>query len=312
MRDIDVQLAALKSKYGEALPELLARNQSTIDDRQRQLDALQQQILTAQEKEAELSLQLSQTSPNLITQSGDLTDVATVRAKLTEAEQRYTPEHPEVKRLKRALETLMSQNAQGGSKAGANNPQYLLTETELKGTRDSLAGLRAQSAAISAKLERSRELLQQTPAAEREMSEVLQRKEVLQTEYQRTQDRLQSANLAQTFESQQGGERFSMVREPTAASSPVFPNRLGLILLGLVFGGAVSVIAVAVAESTDSSVRTPKDVLLPAGVPMLASIPFISNTRDRRGRALRITSLVAAYSVALLVVGVVIVSSRHP
>jgi uncharacterized protein involved in exopolysaccharide biosynthesis len=217
-----------------------------------------------------------------------------------------------VKRLKRALETLMSQNAQGGSKAGANNPQYLLTETELKGTRDSLAGLRAQSAAISAKLERSRELLQQTPAAEREMSEVLQRKEVLQTEYQRTQDRLQSANLAQTFESQQGGERFSMVREPTAASSPVFPNRLGLILLGLVFGGAVSVIAVAVAESTDSSVRTPKDVLLPAGVPMLASIPFISNTRDRRGRALRITSLVAAYSVALLVVGVVIVSSRHP
>jgi succinoglycan biosynthesis transport protein ExoP len=155
-------------------------------------------------------------------------------------------------------------------------------------------------------------LLQQTPAAEREMSEVLQRKEVLQTEYQRTQDRLQSANLAQTFESQQGGERFSMVREPTAASSPVFPNRLGLILLGLVFGGAVSVIAVAVAESTDSSVRTPKDVLLPAGVPMLASIPFISNTRDRRGRALRITSLVAAYSVALLVVGVVIVSSRHP
>lgn len=312
MRDIDVQLAALKSKYGEALPELLARNQSTIDDRQRQLDALQQQMLTAQEKEAELSLQLSQTSPNLITQSGDLTDVATVRAKLTEAEQRYTPEHPEVKRLRRALETLMSQNAQGGNKAGANNPQYLMTETELKGTRDSLESLKAQSAAISAKLERSRELLVQTPAAEREMSEVLQRKEVLQTEYQRTQDRLQSANLAQTFESQQGGERFSMVREPTAASSPVYPNRLGLILLGLVFGGAVSLIAVAIAESTDSSVRTPRDVLLPDGVPMLASIPFISNTRDRRGRALRITSLIAAYSVALLVVGAVIVSSRHP
>jgi polysaccharide chain length determinant protein (PEP-CTERM system associated) len=311
MREVDVQLAALKSKYGEALPELMARNQATIDDRQRQLDALQQQILTAQEKEAELSLQLSQTSPNLITQSGDLTDVATVRAKLTEAEQRYTPEHPEVKRLQRALETLMAQNAQGGNKAGANNPVYLMTETELKGTRDTLASLRAQSAAISAKLERSRELLQQTPAAEREISEVLQRKEVLQNEYQHTQDRLQSANLAQTFESQQGGERFSMVREPNVPTSPVYPNRLGLILLGLVFGGALAVIAVAIAESTDSSVRTPRDVMLPQGVPMLASIPFIANTVDRRRHAFRVTSLVAGYCVALLVMGAVILSARH-
>jgi polysaccharide chain length determinant protein (PEP-CTERM system associated) len=312
MREVDVQLAALKGKYGEALPELLARNQATIDDRQRQLDALQQQILTAQEKEAELSLQLSQTSPNLITQSGDLTDVATVRAKLTEAEQRYTPEHPEVKRLKRALETLMAEN--GGTaenKLNANNPQYLMTATELKGTRASLASMRAQADAISAKLERSRGLVQETPVAEREISEVLRRKEVLQNEYQHTQDRLQSANLAETFESQQGGERFSMVREPNVPNSPVSPNRLGLILLGLVFGGAVSVIAVAIAESTDASVRTSRDILLPEGVPMLASIPFIKNRSDRRRRALKITSFIAAYSVAILAVGAVIISSRH-
>ncbi len=310
MNDVDAQLAALKSKYGEALPDLLSRNQATIDDRQRQLDAIQQQILTAQEKEAELSLQLSQTSPNLITQSGDLTDVATVRAKLTEAEQRYTPEHPEVKRLKRALETLMAQNGTG-NKLNANNPQYLMTETELKGTRNSLAGLKAQADQISAKLERSRAWVEETPMAEREISDVLRRKEVLQNEYQRTQDRLQSANLAETFESKQGGERFSMVREPTVATSPVYPNRLGLILLGLVFGGAVSVIAVAIAESTDSSVRTPRDILLPDGVPMLASIPFIDNTIDRRSRALKITSFIAAYSVVILAVGAVIISSRH-
>jgi polysaccharide biosynthesis transport protein len=291
---------------------LLARNQATIDDSQRQLDALQQQILTAQEKEAELSLQLSQTSPNLITQSGDLTDVATVRAKLTEAEQRYTPEHPEVKRLKKALETLMAQSGgTSGNKLNANNPQYLMTETELQGTRNSLASMKAQANAISAKLDRGRAWVQETPVAEREISEVLRRKEVLQNEYQHTQDRLQSANLAETFESQQGGERFSMVREPNVPTSPVSPNRLGLILLGLVFGGAVSVIAVAIAESTDASVRTPRDILLPDGVPMLASIPFIDNTIDRRRRALKITSFIAAYSVAILAVGAVIISSRH-
>jgi polysaccharide chain length determinant protein (PEP-CTERM system associated) len=314
MREVDAQLAALKSKYGDALPEFLLRNQSSIEDRQRQLDGLEQQILTAREKESVLSLQLSQMSPNLIAQSGDLTDVATVRAKLTEAEQRYTPDHPEVKRLRRALETLMAQSA--GSSAGklmrtANNPQYLLTAAQLQGARNSLANLEAQANAIRAKLERNRTLLQQTPMAEREFSEVLRRKEVLQNEYQHTQDRLQSANLAETFESQQGGERFIQIRAPSVPRLPVYPNRVGLILLGLVFGAALAGIAVAVAESADTSVRTPRDVLLPDGVPMLASIPYIDNKRDRRRRAIMLSTFVAAYSVALFISVAVIISARH-
>jgi polysaccharide biosynthesis transport protein len=312
MRDIDVQLAALKSKYGEATPEFMMRNQSSVEDMQRQLDNVQQQILTAQEKESVLSLTLSQMSPNLITQSGDLTDVATVRAKLTEAEQRYTPDHPEVKRLKRALETLMAQTGgTAANRAAANNPQYLLTETQLKAARNELANLQRLANSIQAKLERTRGLMQQTPGAEREFSSVLRRKEVLQNEYQRIQDRLQSANLAETFESQQGGERFTMIHAPNVSAWPVYPNRIGLILLGLVLGAALAGIAVAVAESGDSNVRTARDVQLPAGVPMLASIPFISNKRDRRRRAIMLTSLFAAYSGAIVVVIAVIISSRY-
>lgn len=312
MREVDVRLAEVQRKYGEAMPDMLLRNQSMVEDLQRQLDALQQQILAAQEKESILALQLSQMSPNLITQSGDLTDIATVRAKLTEAEQRYTPDHPEVKRLRRALETLMAQS--GGSqhsKQAANNPQYLLTEAQLRSARDQLTSLQAQSSATRAKLEQHRALVQQTPAAEKEVAEVLRRKEVLQTEYQHVQERLQSANLAESFESQQGGERFALLRAPTVPGSPAYPNRIGLIMLGLVIGAALAGIAVALTESMDTNVRTARDLPLSEGVPVLASIPFIQNKRDRRRRAIMLTSFVAAYSAALFILGAVIVSARH-
>jgi uncharacterized protein involved in exopolysaccharide biosynthesis len=177
MREIDVRIAEVKRKYGEALPELLMRNQTIVEDLLRQLDTLQTQILTAQEKESVLALQLSQLNPNLISESGDLTDVATVRAKLTEAEQRYTPDHPEVKRLKKALENLVAQNEnQHGAKQTANNPQYLLTDAELKAARNELANLQAQANATRAKLEQRRALVGQTPAAEREVAEVMRRK----------------------------------------------------------------------------------------------------------------------------------------
>jgi succinoglycan biosynthesis transport protein ExoP len=314
MRDVDAQLAALKSKYGEALPEFLQRNQSTIEDTQHRLDSLDQQVLVAQEKESVLSVQLSQMSPNLITQSGDLTDIATVRAKLTEAEQRYTPDHPEVKRLRRALETLMAQS--GGSTAGSvtqgsNNPQYQMTATQLKAARDELANLKVQDNATRAKLEQYRGLVAHTPASEREVAEVLRRKEVLQNEYQHVQDRLQSANLAETFESQQGGERFTLLRAPVAPRSPVYPNRIGLILLGLVIGATLTGIAVAVSEGMDKNVRSAQGLPMLADIPVLANIPVIKNTRDRRRGTMKFGLFVAAYSIAAAAAGAVIILALH-
>jgi len=314
MREVDAKLALLSGKYGDAVPEFLGRNQAIVEDTQRQLEGLQQQELTAEEKESVLSVQLSQVSPNLITQSGDLTDIATVRAKLTEAEQRYTPDHPEVKRLRRALQTLMDEQAAGSSagiKPAANNPQYNLIATQLQAARNELAGLRSQVNSLQAKLERSRSLVMQTPVAEREFSEVLRRKQVLQNEYQQAQDKLQNANLAQTFESQQGGERFTLLRAPSDPRSPVYPNRLGLMLLGLVFGTAVACIAIAVSEATDKNIRTARDVSLPDDAPLLASIPFIRNRGDRRRRALKIGSFVAAYSIALSLAAALIIFSAH-
>lgn len=312
MLELDQSIAEVKRKYGEALPEMLTRNQAAIEEFQRQLDNVQQQVLTAQEKESVLALQLSQLNPNLISESGDLTDVATVRAKLTEAEQRYTPDHPEVKRLKRALENLVAQNgSQAGTKQTANNPQYLLTEAQLKSARSELANLQAQANATRAKLEERRALVQETPAAERAAGELIRRKEVLQNEYQHIQDRLQSAKLAETFESQQGGERFTMLRAPSVPHLPVYPNRIGLIMIGLILGSALAGIAVALTESMDRNVRTGRDLMLPDGVVILANIPFIRNTWDRRRRAIMFSTFVAAYSVALAIAGVVIISARH-
>jgi polysaccharide biosynthesis transport protein len=314
MREVDAQVAAVKSKFGEALPDALQRNQATIDDTQRQLDGVSQQVLLAQGKESMLSTQLNQMSPNLISQSGDLTDIATVRAKLNEAEQRYTQDHPEVKRLKRALTTLMAQGAGSGPiKKGvdANNPQYQLMAAQLNSARDELANLKALAAQLRAKMESYRGIVARTPGAEREISEVLRRREVLQNQYQHAQDRLQSANLAETFESGQGGERFTLLRAPTLPHSPVYPNRLGLILLGLVVGLGLSGAAVAVAESMDRTLRVSRDAGLLGNVPVLANIPFIDNSRDKRRRTIMFIGFGVAYSAAaVFLIGVILNALR--
>jgi polysaccharide biosynthesis transport protein len=313
LRETDEKLASMKSQHGDALPELVQQNQASLDRTERDLDAIQQQILTAEGKESLLSVQLSQMSPNLITQSGDLTDVATVRAQLAEAEQRYTPDHPEVKRLRHALETLMAQTpaSTNGVVEGANNPQYLMAASELTSVRATLAGLRAQATKYREQMNEYEQLLRRTPLVEPEYVEIQRRRQSLQNEYQQIQDKLRNAESAETFETEQRGDRFSLLRAPFVPRSPVYPNRIGFIMLGLVAGCALAGIAVAIAESMGTAIRNPRDLPTLDDAPLLASIPRIQNSRDRRRRRIIFASVFAFYGFAIVFVAGTVVSALH-
>lgn len=250
----------------------------------------------------------------MVTNAGDMTDLPTVRAKLAEAQQRYTPDHPEVKRLKMIVEQLAAQQSQitsNGIVSNANNPVYMTTADQLKSARKELATLKAEAARKQAVINQYEDLLRKTPGVEREYSDIQRRRASLQTTYQGIQDKLQNAMVAKDFETAQGGERFSLIRSPFPPRLPVYPNRIGLILLGVVLGGLFSAIAVAVAEASDSNVRDTRDLPSFGGAPVLATIPEILNTRDRRRRRLVFVSWAAAYAVALFVVGATVISALH-
>ena len=315
IRSVDDELARLKNTQGDALPDRREQNEASAERTQRNLDSLQQEILKAEDKESQLSVQLSQMSPNLITQTGELSDLASVRAKLAEAEQRYTPDHPEVKRLKQAMQKLMAENsgransAPGGIVAGANNPQYAMAATELGSVRKQLGSLRAEKAREEGKLRNLESLLRRTPTVESSFSDIIRRRQSLQAEYQQTQEKLRTAQVAQNFETEQRGERFVMLRAPSVPTSPSFPNRAGFISLGLLLGLGLAAAVTAIVESTDTRVRDVGDLPMSDKLPLLATIPNIRNRLDLRLRRRRIFAVSAVYGVAVIAVGAVVMLS---
>ena len=312
IRAVDEELKTFKNQHGDALPEYVARNESSIDRDQHDLEGIQQEILRSEEKESMLAVQLSQTSPNLITNTGDLTDLATVRAKLAEAQERYTPDHPEVKRLKAALALLSSQqSSSGGIVANATNPTYVTVAGQLVSARRELAALKAQAAHYQAEIDQFEQMLRKTPGVEREYADITRRRQSLQNAYEQIQVKLQNATMAQNFETEEGGERFTLIRAPYPGHLPVYPNRIGLILLGLVLGLGSAGVAVVIAESSDSNIRDTGDFPVIGDAPVLASIPMISNSADRRRRRLVLTTWAAAYGLAIFVVGATVVTALH-
>jgi len=306
LQALDSQYAQVRVRRGAALPESADRTRESLDRAQRDLWNAQSELRTAEERESLLAIQLQGLSPTLMSSKGDMTDLATVRAQLAEAEQKYTQDHPDVRRLRRAVQALAQGAGRTGSAVNADNPEYLRVSSQLESARRQVAALRSSVAGAQSQVSQYSSMVQAAPAAEREFSEIARRRNVLQEQFQEIQTKLREAQLGQLFEAEQRGERFTLVRVPVVSRTPAYPNRIGTILLGLVLGLAACAAAIAIAESTDPHVRGSEDLQLAPGMPMLGAIPSILLPAEKRRVVRTRRYLVATYAAALLVVGYLI------
>jgi polysaccharide biosynthesis transport protein len=308
---LDDEYSELVRKYGNSVPDSKGRNQDSRDRAQRDLEEIERQLRNTQQQESLFRIQLNGLSPFLMASKGDLTNLATVKAQLADAQQRYTPDHPDVKRLKRALAALMTQGATDRQApiSTADNPDYLRVANDLEAAHHEVAALEANAARVREQVAQYSGLMRSSPDAERAFADLDRRRDSVKTQFNETQEKLKNAEVGQIYESEQHGEHFSMIREPFAATSPNFPNRLGMILLGIVLGCALAAIAVAIKETADATVRGADD-LKDVGISLLGGIPEILRPADQRQRRLLWGSVSAAYIVFAVLTATVIIRSE--
>ncbi len=305
IRKMEQQLAEFKRDNLDALPEEQARNQDAFDQRQRDLYTYEAQIRLLEQKEDILSLQLRDVSPTMVgAVSNRATELATLRAELAAAEQRYTPDHPDVKRLHRAITALVQAGAESAPvTVTPDNPEYLRISSELDATRRELAAVRSNAARARLEMQQIQQRLVSTPGVERDYLQLARDYEIAQNQYEDTKNKLRDAEFAQTLESQQIGERFTMIRTPFVPSEPFSPNRLGIILLGIVLGCGLAVGLVALVESADATVRSARDLRELTDLPAIGAVPVMYNRADRRRRI-----RVGVWGLATLVIALTIVT----
>jgi polysaccharide chain length determinant protein (PEP-CTERM system associated) len=314
MREADQKVADFKKHYGAALPEDQVRNEGDLDRTQTELDNTEAQIRVAEQNVAALSLQLSQLSPSMVAAVTDSpTEIATLKSQLADAQQRYTPDHPDIKRLRRALDDVIARQ-KGAGQSGApppDNPDYLSVASQLQSARQNLAALRV----IAARAQSQRQTLQSqlaiAPSVEKDYAQLLRDRDQLKDQSLQLQGKVQEADIGRSFESEQQGDRFTLIRSPGIPDSPVSPNRLGLMLIGLVLGGALAIGAAIMAENSDPTVRSYQDVRSVTDVQLLASIPMLLSPSARLRRRKTVMVGVSALAVAGALAGLTVWYSVH-
>ena len=108
------------------------------------------------------------------------------------------------------------------------------------------------------------------------------------------------ARLAESIETGHQGENFRILDAAVPPEGPAAPNRLRLLLMGLLLAGAFMVAAVVAAEQVDTSFHSVDELREFTAVPVLASIPQIGAT-PRRGWARATLSTASAVAAVAAV-----------
>jgi polysaccharide biosynthesis transport protein len=302
---LEAELAEFRAQYGDAMPDAQLRNEAALDRTVREVDNVQQQLRAAQERRQLLELQLTQINPYQFDTEGDWRiELAQLRAELAGARQRYTEDHPTVRRLRRAIDELSVRAETIQEEALApDNPMYLTVASQLDTVNQEISSLRAIEARARQQIATYESSFQIAPEVERRYRQLERDYATARNRHQQIEVSLREALLGQRVETAEQGGRFILLRAPRRPSAPDSPNRLGIILLGLVLGTALGVGLAALRDSTDPSIRSPRDLAEITDIKPVGAIPVMLNDADRRKRFLAwaVATIVAA--VAITIVG---------
>lgn len=311
IKELEQRVSEFKGKYSDASPDARTRNESVLDRAHLEVDVSQGQIRLAEQQASLLKLQLSQISPNIVTAGTDAyTQLGKLRAELAEAQQKYTPDHPDIKRLRAAIERMAAEVKPGAQRViNADNPEYLRVSSELDAVERNLAALRASLGRANSQITEYEGRLAQSPAVERDFAQLAREQDSAKQEYAEIQAKLREAEIAQSLESQAMGERYTLIRTPSYPEKPSSPNRLGIVLLGFVLGAGLAVGVAALRESSDPSVRAIRDVTDLSNLRVIGAIPKLVTQADRRRHWLVWGSIGGSYAAAAVVVAIIVITS---
>jgi uncharacterized protein involved in exopolysaccharide biosynthesis len=227
------------------------------------------------------------------------------RAALAEARQRYSEDHPDIRRMQRNIETLEARVASGESPttnlAGESLAAVQL-QTQLNSLDTQLAGLQGRSGQLRARLEQFELRLGSTPEVEREYQAITRGLGTARAQFDNMVEQRMNAEVEAAAIAGGAADRFVLTGEPGTPWQPSSPQRLAIVIIGLILASIVALSAVVVVEMLDSRVRGAGDIRRMLGRSPLAVVPEIHNSVYWWRRMRRVLMLGGATVVAAPVI----------
>ncbi len=246
-------------------------------------------------------------------------DLNQKRNRLKELEQslaqslsRYSDHHPVVRRIKAEIREIEKETELAESNGNniaettrvnirnVTNPAYINLQSELDRINLRLTSLENEKKDLMEEEEQIYTKLRTMPDVEKRYNDLLLDRENLKRNLNELQKKLQVARVAEGMEEGQLGENFTVTEPAFLPEDPYKPNRMAIMLLGLILGMGAGGGMGALKEYTDHSVRLPEEIERLTGQTVLALIPHIQIPKERRKKMLKLISVPLVISAVLV------------
>jgi hypothetical protein len=148
--------------------------------------------------------------------------------------------------------------------------------------------------------------LESTPERQQDYNLITRDYQAAKDLYDSLLKRYEEAQFAASVETDRQGERFRILEPALPPAGPAAPNRVRLMLLGILLALGLSVVAVIAAEQLDTSFHSVDELREFTAVPVIATIPRIGATPT----AGKVRMAFAAVSVVAAIALVATVAAR--
>lgn len=317
VNDLKKRLIELKSRITQIpkfAPSVLATGETILNDRERlrSLESEYRRTASVYNGSHPDVVRLKREIDLLKLSVGDISDkekrklIRVERDKLSAMQTKYRSNHPELLAQKRKVEQLNEEYSARKSDIGKkddtpDNPSYLILDTQIKTAESEVDILLTKNNQLDQKISEYEKLLSVAPIVERDYILLIRNLEATQLKENEIKAKLMEAELSTNLEQGRKGERFLLIQPPVLPEKPISPNRIAIIIIGLVFGIGVGLAIVLLLDTLDPSVRGDRDVFMVTGVAPLVSIPLMKSEESLRSiRRAKIAFVI------LLIIGVIL------
>lgn len=325
LQEHEAQVQAFRTANAGRLPSEAEDNLSMAQDIRNQLQSLNDSITRDRERQDVIARTLTDETtaaalapPQTAAPSGEgagagtpAQQLATARSQLASLELRLTPDHPDVRALKRRIgelaqkasdEALLGPMSEVAGTAGpadrARQNRISQLRTQQETLERDIARKRNQSERLQGTLQTVSGRIAVAPAIQAKFTDLMRGYSTLQAAHADLLQKAEVASLGTKLEEQQVGEQFQLIDPARLPDRPSSPDRLRMNLMGSLAGLALGLTLVGLLEYRDTSLRTADDVLVALSLPVVAVVPTIwtdkERRRNRRRKLLWLGSSVAA------------------
>ena len=209
---------------------------------------------------------------------------------------KYTPDHPDVQKIRREiarteetlnrLKTAALARDRGPSPVAApsttaqdsnsvDDIALAQFKSQLEANRVEIDNLLKDENHLKVLISQYENRLNQIPIREQQQGGIVRETDALRQEYAELQKKEQESQLATNLEKQQGGQQFRLIDPASFPMVPSSPKRLKLSLFAIIGGVALGLVLALLLEMRDTSFHSEKELMKEFPLPIVIALPLL-------------------------------------